>query len=191
MATMRWVGQKFASEFDFPKDDGSTGAEQLAFLSEQWHLLQNEMNDRHGDNYHDKFCDVNIWTAVKNRPENPPPNLIVLATRNVDPSSLRTRFTEEDMQKHIRFDGQFEPPPNMPILKKCAVVVYADGNAHIMPVVSPASRKRNETTYDSIYKWWMSYYDKEAFFDLTTNLVNGLQVKYLTPEGVEVVPTND
>jgi len=124
-------------------------------------------------------------------PENPPENLIVLATRNVNPSSLRTKFSDGDIHKHIRFDERFEPPENMTILRKCAVLITAKGHGKIIPVVHPASRMPKATTYDSIYKQAMVFYGKNPFFDLTTNLVDGLQVKYLTPEGVEVIPTND
>lgn len=185
-----WVRGVSEEGVVIPRNDGMTEAEhQLAFLQEQWRLVQQS------DSIHEhtrKYCDASIWTVVKNLPENPPENLVVLATRNIDPSSLRTRFADGDMHKHIRFDRQFEPPPDIPILKKYAVLVYAQGGYTIIPVVDSTSRRsRKETTYDSIYKSRLFYDVKEAAFDLTTNLVGGLQVKYLTPEGEEVIPAND
>ena len=43
----------------------------------------------------------NLWTVVNNLPSNAPANVIVLATRNVDPSSLRTKLEHADMDKRI------------------------------------------------------------------------------------------
>ena len=176
IARILWAGTLFAVT-TFPNDSDSTEADQLAFLQKQWHLIKNDMSDRQDDSYYDKFCDENIWTVVKSRPENPPSNLIVLATRNIDPSSLRTRLTDGDMQKRIRFDQHFVPPENLPTLKKVAVVIYADASRGEI-----GTGMKADTTYNRIYKG--------IPFDLTTNLVNGLQVKYLTTDG-EVIPTND
>ena len=177
MGSMWWTGKTFAMNETFPGDDNSTVAEQIAFIQARWYGVKKGMNHGRNDNYYDKFCDANIWVAVKNRPENPPPNLIVLATRNIDPSSLRTRLTEGDMQKRIRFDKHFVPPKNLPILKKTALFIYADGSRGGVGVNS-----RTYATYNRIYKG--------SPFDVTTNLASGLQVKYLTTDG-EVIPTND
>ncbi len=125
------------------------------------------------------YFDADIWTVIKNMPDNPPPNLIVLATRNVDPSSLRTRIADTDMEKCIRFK---EKKDDLWILNKAAVLIRADGLAISAPVVPPTSRRK----YTGMYK----YIYANQPFDLTTNLVNGLQVKYLTPEG-EIIPVND
>lgn len=169
---------------------------QLAFLQEIWRELQSETgyeSDIYSQNFYksrNKYCDASIWTVIKNMPENPPDNLVVLATRNIDPSSLRVRPSGE-MYKHIRFDERFEPPENMPILRKYAALITANGCGAIISVVPPTSKKVKATTYNCDYTQTTAYYGKEAFFDLTTNLVNGVQVKYLTPDGAEVIPTND
>ena len=171
----------------FPRDDGSTEAEHLAFLQEQWrkaHVYVTNTNDI-------RYCDANIWSVIKNIPENPPDNLVVLATRNIDPSSLRTRFSDGDIHKRIRFDEQFDPLQKYPTLKKYAVVIYANGNGRIISVAPPASRRAKSSTCYRMYKYEMEYYGNDASFDLTTNLVNGLQVSYFTPEGKTVIPDND
>ena len=185
----QWAGRDFyqgvfMGYYDFPRDDGSTDAEQIATLRERWHRLksgmEDEERDKHSPDYIDalsKYYDARIWTVIKNLPENPPDNLVVLATRNVAPSSLRTRLTESDMPKHIQFDEQFEFPPNMSILKKYAVFIYANHTAQRVRMNRP-----DDYTYGRIYRG--------TPFDLTTNPANGLQVKYLTPDG-EVIPTND
>ena len=177
LGSMWSMGSTFAFETFFPGDGDSTEAEQITFMRERWHDIKTTMRATHGDDYCDKFCDPNIWVAVKNCPKNPPPNLIVLATRNIDPSSLRTSLTDEDMQKRIRFDKNFVPPENLPMLKEVALFLYADGHSGGVGVNS-----RIYATYNRIYRG--------SPFDVTTNLASGLQVKYLTTDG-EVIPTND
>jgi hypothetical protein len=185
--TMQWAGSRFyehAAEYGvaFPRDDDSAEAEQLTFLQEQWReasLLESSEYRKHRN----KYYDANIWAVVKNLPENPPGNLVVLATRNIDPSSLRTRLAEGDMEKRICFDRHFVPPKNLPILKKYAVFIYADGRGLIIGMDS-----RNDSTYRHIYREIL--YGEGITFDFTTNLVNGLQIKYLTTDG-EVIPAND
>lgn len=125
------------------------------------------------------YFDPEIWTVIKNIPDDPPPNLIVLATRNVDPSSLRTKITNKDMEKFIRFK---ERKDDLWILNKAAVLIRADGLAISAPVVSSTSRRKYTGKYKYIYS--------DQPFDLTTNLVNGLTVKYQTSDG-EVVPDNN
>jgi len=171
------MGRDFARKTTFqrfPRDGGATEAEQIASLQKQWR----EAKPYSEDDPRSKYCDANIWAVVKNIPEDPPENLIILVTRNIDPSSLRTRLTDGDMQKQIQFDEQFIPPENLPILKKYAVVIRADGSWWM---IFPKSKAMSRT-YGKIYRG--------EPFDLTTNLVNGLQVKYLTTDG-EVIPTND
>jgi hypothetical protein len=125
------------------------------------------------------YFDADIWTVIKNMPDDPPPNLIVLATRNVDPSSLRTKITDTDMEKCIRFNEQKD---DLWILNKAAVLIRADGLAISAPVTTSTSKRKYTGKYKYIYA--------DQPFDVTTNLVNGLQVKYLTPEG-EIIPAND
>ena len=124
------------------------------------------------------YNDVRIWTIIKNLPDNPPKNLIVLATRNVDPTSLRTRLGTNDMKKHIRFKKEKD---NLRILRRFAVLINAGGGSIAVPVTSSPDRLAN-LRYEIIYR--------NQPFDLTTNLVNDLQVKYLSPDG-EVIPTNE
>lgn len=124
------------------------------------------------------YDDVRIWTVIKNLPDNPPKNLVVLATRNVDPASLRTRLGTNDMKKHIRFRKEKD---DLRILRRFAVLINAGGGSIAVPVTSSPDRFAN-LRYETIYR--------NQPFDLTTNLVNGLQVKYLSPDG-EVLPTND
>ena len=168
--------------FILPSNDFSPKESWPALLQKQWDVTKLDMKSR--------FCDANVWTVIKNGPENPPKNLIVLATRNIDPSSLRTSFTDKDMHKHIRFDEQFVPPEKMPILSKYAVAIRADCRAVLIPVVPPTSGKAEKTMYKYIYTHMPSF-GEEDFFDLTTNLVNGRLVSYFTPDGKTVIPTND
>ena len=115
----------------FPRNDGSTEAEQSAFLQEQWRKVLLSVSSEYRDQ-RSKYYNANIWAAVKNLPEKPPRNLIVLATRNIDSSILGTGLTERDMQKRIHFDEQFVPPKNIPVLKKYAAVIFADGRGLIV-----------------------------------------------------------
>lgn len=118
-----------------------------------------------------RFYDRNEWIVIQNIPDNPPGNLIVLATRNVDPSSLRTKLADGDMQKHIRFVAN----PGFPLFERnSAILVRADG-------VTVRVRKE-AMTYAAVYRG--------QTFDVTTNRVDGAQTKYLLPDGKEVVPDN-
>lgn len=185
--TMQGAGIQFvelAAEhgITFPRDNGSTEAEQFVLVQEHWRESSLLESDEYR-NRRSKYYDANIWAVVKNLPENPPGNLIVLATRNIDPSSLRTRLGDRDMQKHIRFDKNFVPPENLPILKKCAAVIYADGRGLII-----GTGPRSDGTYRHVYR--KPLYGERTAFDLTANPANGLQVKYLTADG-EVIPAND
>ncbi len=112
----------------FPRDCSPGNINPPGGQSKQWYALLNveQMLHMYGRGESDAdisrvYLDPDIWTVVKNLPDNPPSNLIVLATRNVDPSSLRTKLTDEDMCKHIRFrsvkDGLW-------ILKSFAVLVW-------------------------------------------------------------------
>ncbi len=168
----------------FPKDGSPDGKTYQEGQTNQWYaVFDSDLLSKSGriinKDIPNAYFDSSIWIVVKNIPDDPPQNLIVLATRNVDPSSLRTKLTYEDMQKHIRFR---EENDDLEILRKYAVLFFADGMCTSVPVVSPVSRGANRTTYKFIYR--------NRPFDLTTNLVNGLQVKYLTPEG-EIIPVND
>ncbi|MDD2230386.1 MAG: hypothetical protein PHY48_13355 [Candidatus Cloacimonetes bacterium] len=179
------IARGFRESNTFPRDGGADDKNHQAEQSNQWHVLSDveQMLSKSGriinNDIPKSYFDADIWTVVKNIPYDPPSNLIVLASRNVDPSSLRTRLADEDMQKHIRFRGENN---DLWILKKIAVLICADGMSISVPVVSPTSRRANRTTYRHIYR--------SQPFDLTTNLVNGLQVKYLTSDG-EAIPTND
>lgn len=169
----------------FPRDGGPDDKDHQAEQPNQWYatfdvdelLLESGM--KIDKDIPIDYFDTEVWTVVKNIPDDPPSNLIVLATRNVDTSSLRTKLTDEDMQKHIRFK---EKKDDLWILNQAAVLIRSDGTATAVPVVPPTSRRKNTATYRYIYR--------SQPFDLTANSVNGLQVKYLTPDG-EVIPTND
>lgn len=169
----------------FPRDSGWYDKNHQTVQSNQWHSffdvdkLLSDSDRRIDKDIPKAYFDSSIWAVVKNIPDDPPPNLIVLATRNVDPSSLRTKLTDEDMQKHIQFRGEND---HLMILRKYAIVFFADGTCTSVPVVSPTSRRGKRTTYRFVYR--------NRPFDLTTNLVSGLHVKYLTPEG-EIIPVND
>lgn len=169
----------------FPRDSGSDDKNHQAGQFNQWHSLfdvdklLSDSGRRIDKDIPKAYFDSSIWIVAKNIPDDPPPNLIILATRNVEPSSLRTRLADEDMQKHIRFREKYD---DLMILRKYAVLFFADGMCTSVPLVSPKSRRGNRITYRSIYR--------NQPFDLTTNLVSGLQVKYLTPEG-EITPIND
>ena len=169
----------------FPRDADSDGRNHQMAQFNRWHSLFDVDkllydSDRIIDEDIPKaYFNPSIWIVIKNIPDDPPPNLIVLATRNIDPSSLRTKLTDEDMQKHIQFRGE---NGHLMILKKYAVVFFADGTYTSVPVVSPTSKRGHRTTYRSIYR--------SQTFDITTNLINGLQVKYLSSDG-ETIPVNE
>jgi hypothetical protein len=167
----------------FPRDSGSVDINQQIGQPDRWHdLLDVEQlinkygraDDFSSDGTPKYYNDANIWTVIKNLPNDPPEKLIVMATRNVDASSLRTKLTYRDMHTHIRFRQKRD---DLWILRESAVFIYANGLARTFRI-----RSRDGVTYGSIYN--------NQPFDVTTNLVNGLQVKYLTPDG-EVIPTND
>lgn len=122
------------------------------------------------------YLSPDIWSVVKNLPDDPPSNLVVLVTRNVDSSSLRTRLTDRDMHKQIRFKGVKD---DFWILNRFAVLVRLDGTAITVRVKPMDSRKSRGLTYKNIYRG--------VPFDVTTN---NIQVKYLAPDG-EVGPNND
>ena len=190
----------------FPRDGcPASGMEDYHVApSKRWHDQLNLAEIMHGricwedgsPHYSQKLPHYNlgIWTVIKNFPDNPPENLIVLATRNIDPLSLRTKFRDEDVNKHIRFCQQED---DWHILRKYAVLIRADGEGIIVPVVSPESKRAKYTMYGAIHRMYDFNYKENCFdfkyppFDLTTNLVNGLQVKYIMPNGEEVIPTND
>lgn len=116
----------------------------------------------------------NYWIIIKNMPADAPSNIIVLATRNIAPKSLRTCMNEYDMTKKIRFsEDNYDDA-----LKNWGVLIRKDGKVVIIPRNLVKTRRKS---YGFIYN---------EPFDITTNLVNGLQVKYLTPTG-EVTPTNE
>jgi hypothetical protein len=181
----RAIAYSLKESNSFPRDDGSADINHQPGQFNQWYSLfdvdklLSDSGRRIDKDIPKAYFDLSIWTVAKNIPDDPPPNLIVLATRNVDPASLRTKLTDEDMQKHIQFRGE---SGHLMILRKYAIVLFADGTCTSIPVVSPTSRRGNRTTYKFIYR--------NRPFDLTTNLVNGLQVKYLTPDD-EIIPVND
>ena len=113
----------------------------------------------------------NIWTVVKNLSSNAPNHVVVLATRNIDSSSLRSRLTEGDMSKPMRF----VPEKQKGLLRDWAILVRKDGSSVAVLHAATVSLK---------------YIYRNSPFDLTTNLVNGQPVKYLTPTG-EVTPKNE
>jgi len=119
--------------------------------------------------------DQNIWTIVKNMPTNAPDNFIVLATRNIDPRSLRLRLTEGDMARTVTF----LPESGLKVLKRDAIVFRKDGTSY---AVGLPPRFSWTATYRRIYR--------NQPFDLTTNCASGLPVSYLTPKG-EVTPLTD
>lgn len=113
----------------------------------------------------------NFWMVMKNLSSNAPNQVVVLATRNIDPKSLRSRLTNDDMDKSIRF----VPEKQKGILRDWAIIVRKDGSsiAFLRAATVP-----------------LRYIYRNSPFDLTTNLVNGMPVKYLTPTG-EVTPSNE
>jgi len=118
----------------------------------------------------------NIWNVVKNLPANAPNCIIVLATRNIDPQSLRIRLNHEQFDNKIGFVGNKEKG----LLRDYAIVIRRDGSALIL------KRKWGSSWSYATYK---DIYNKQMF-DLTTNTVNWKQIKYLTCEG-EVMPACD
>lgn len=125
------------------------------------------------DQFYQQVFVPEIWTVVNNLPENPPENIVVLVTRNINPMSLRTQLSTEDMQGHI----QFFRGRNLPKLGSAAVLVRADGKA--IPIIN----RRSYTVYEHIYNG--------QSFDCATNSTSSLPVGYLTPDGKVVVPANN
>lgn len=138
------------------------------FRSMTWRLDNNSMSN------FTFTLQNNYWIVIKNIPADAPGNVIVLATRNIDPKSLRIRITKNDMTKTIQFAAEKSEDS----LKNWAVLIRKDGKTVVLPRTRKQSRRES---YGFIYK---------KSFDLTTNLVNGMPVKYLTPTG-EVMPTNE
>lgn len=122
------------------------------------------------------FSEKNMpWIIVKNLPENTPDNFIVMATANVNPASLRTRLTEEDMSRQIGIAKNHHER----VLREHIYLIRKNGETvELQKSLSPQAK----FTYREVYN--------NTPFDLTTNLVNGLPLKYLTPTG-EVTPTNE
>jgi len=112
-----------------------------------------------------------MWAIVKNLPSNAPNNFIVLATRNVDPKSLRSRLTEDQMDGKL----DFLPQEKNGLLRKYFIIIRRDGSYFI----SKCDRTPRGIPFRDLYG--------NRPFDLTTNLLDGLPVKHLTPDG-EVVP---
>ena len=122
------------------------------------------------------FSEKNMpWIIVKNLPEDAPDNFIVMTTANVNPASLRTRLAEEDMSKRI----EIAKNPQMRMLRERIYLIRKDGK-----VVELWKRRSAQAKYS-----YREIYDNVPF-DLTTNLVNGMPVKYLAPTG-EITPTNE
>ena len=115
---------------------------------------------------HDFTKDNNMWMVVKNIPTNAPDNIIVLATRNVEPSSLPIQLSAQKETRRILYH-------NDSLLKNIIILIRKDGTVWT---------GRHSPCYEEVCG--------SVPFDLTTNLVNGLPVKYLTPTG-EVTPTNE
>lgn len=122
------------------------------------------------------FSEKNMpWIIVKNLPEDAPDNFIVMASANVSPTSLRTRLAEEDMDKRIEIAKNSQ----MRVLRERIYLIRRNGQVvELWKGRSPQEKFTYREVYDN------------SFFDLTTNLVNGLPVKYLTPTG-EVTPKNE
>ena len=119
--------------------------------------------------------DDNMWTVIKNLPAGAPDNVIVLATRNIDPLTLRINLTESEMDNRI----SFLPEDSERSLKRVGIVFRKDGSSY---TVSKGTRNDLFATYRQIYV--------NQPFDLTSNLVSGFPVKYLTPKG-EVTPVSE
>ena len=141
--------------------------ENLTTYMEVWRDIQNNQS-------HNTYLNADKWIIIKNIPKNPPNNLIVLATWNIDPSSLRTKITDKDWDKKIRFI----PKNYFSLLSNYAVLIRADS----IPMLIVKNRPEL-LTYEKIYK--------KTPFDLTTNQNHGVLVKYLKPDGKEIIPTND
>lgn len=110
----------------------------------------------------------NMWTVIKNISASAPDNLIVLATRNVDPTSLPQHLTSTNRSKRIRLLYQDDP-----LFRNGIILIRKDGMIW---------KGKHSPNYEEVCG--------SVPFDLTTNLVNGMPVKYLTPTG-EVTPRNE
>jgi hypothetical protein len=170
----------------FPRENNLAGMSDLSRETSLWHnQLQQTITEYtriSGINVPECYTDANIWTVIKNLPPDPPSPLIVMATRNVDPTSLRTRVSDADMHKHIRFkEGQ----DDLWVLRRFAVLIRADGIALSVPIMRNTEKRMTTIsgTAGVIYR--------NQTFDLTTNLSNGLSISYFTSDGKTVVPLND
>ena len=168
------ITRKFYFNDAFPRDDNTST------FNETWSEIIEHMQKNKPKN---KFFDPNEWIFIQNMPENPPGNLIILASRNVDPTSLRTKLTHEDMHKKLRF----VPYKKFPLFERNSAVIFrANGGREII------YNRRNGAAYERVYKNIRSSSEYDATpFDATTNLTTGLPVKYRMPDGTVVIPTND
>lgn len=119
----------------------------------------------------------NIWIVVKSLPENAPGNVVTLATRNIDVSSLRTRMLEGDMGKLLKFKKKKERG----VLKKWAVLVYNDGCSEYI-----RCGNHSGVRWLNLWRYWRR---DTTPFDLTACEADGIKIKYLTPDG-ETTPEN-
>lgn len=122
-------------------------------------------------------ADNNIWIVIKNLPDNAPDNLVVMATRNIDATTLRTKLLKEDMEKKLKFTQEKQKG----MLKKWAVLIYYNGRIeYIRCDKQPTVQWQNLS---------FSRHGNFMPFDLTVINNNQSKVKYLTPNS-EVTPSN-
>ena len=152
----------------YPTDEDPTTYKSI------WRTVHEQYKNENPNKSINKYFNAKEWIIIKNIPENPPANLIVLATRNIDPSTLRTHLTDDDMQKTIRFFSWNYLSP----LAYYAVLIRADHRTILIQKSRPKSM-----TYQKIYS--------ECLFNVVTNSTTGFTVKYLLPDGKEVIPTNE
>lgn len=119
--------------------------------------------------------DDNMWTVVKNLPAEAPDNVIVLATRNIDPLTLRACLTGGEMDNRV----SLLPEESERSLKLAGIVFRKDGSSYTIG-------RRPES---ALFATCRHIYVNQPF-DLTSNRVSVFPVTYLTPKG-EVTPVSE
>ena len=120
----------------------------------------------------------NYWIISSRIPSNAPPNFIVMASANVDASTLRTRVTPQDVDSIIRPSNKSTPWGGFYItVTKGGSITHHSFNRH-------SSCRDVYALHDSSPK----LNRPSPFFDLTCD--NGERIGFLTPDGI-VYPANE
>ena len=157
-----------------PNGTGTEGGCNYANSTEMINSLFESRGGSDSGSFHEWSQEKNIWIVVDDVPSNAPPNFIVMATRNVDPKSLKLRLTSDEMDGKIKYLKS----EKRGILNTYALLYRKDGT-HSVKAFSWFRSSKKRDSYRNIYG--------HQPFDLTTNGVSVRSVRYLTPVGEIIV----